>query len=104
MQWLADCKDTFDIIVLDPPTFSNSARMKDTLDVQRDHEFLVNSAMKCLTAEGVLIFSNNYKRFFLADSLYEKYQVKDITSRSVPVDFKRGKPHRCFEIRHRFSG
>ncbi|TCS42594.1 bifunctional 23S rRNA (guanine(2069)-N(7))-methyltransferase RlmK/23S rRNA (guanine(2445)-N(2))-methyltransferase RlmL [Reinekea marinisedimentorum] len=104
MQWLADCKDSFDIIVLDPPTFSNSARMKDTLDVQRDHEFLVNSAMNCLTAEGVLIFSNNYKRFHMADSLYEKYDVKDITNRSVPLDFKRSKPHRCFEVRHKFSG
>ncbi|TXR53553.1 bifunctional 23S rRNA (guanine(2069)-N(7))-methyltransferase RlmK/23S rRNA (guanine(2445)-N(2))-methyltransferase RlmL [Reinekea thalattae] len=102
MKWLAECKETFDIIVLDPPTFSNSARMTDTLDVQRDHEFLVESAMKCLTADGVLIFSNNYKKFYMDDALYEKFDVKDITARSVPNDFKRKKPHRCFEIRHKF--
>jgi len=103
MAWLKDCKDTFDLIVMDPPTFSNSARMSDTLDVQRDHEFLVNDAMQLLTADGVLLFSNNYKKFRLADELFEQYNVKDITNQSVPNDFKRGLPHRCFEIRHKFS-
>lgn len=103
MAWLKDCKDTFDIIVLDPPTFSNSARMKDTLDVQRDHEYLVSHAMKLLAADGVLIFSNNYRKFYMADSLYEQFDVKDITGKSVPNDFKRAKPHRCFEVRHKFG-
>lgn len=101
MQWLADCKDAYDLIVMDPPTFSNSARMKDTLDVQRDHEFLVNKAMSLLTHDGVLIFSNNYKKFHLDESLYEKYAVKDVSNQSVPKDFSRTKPHRCFEIRHK---
>lgn len=102
MAWLKDCKDTFDLIVMDPPTFSNSARMSDTLDVQRDHEYLVDKAMALLTADGVLIFSNNYKRFRLADEIYERYQVRDISNQSIPQDYKRGKPHRCFEIRHKF--
>lgn len=102
MAWLKDCDDTFDLIIMDPPTFSNSARMTDTLDVQRDHEFLVNEAMKLLTGDGVLIFSNNYKKFRLADELYENYSVKDVTNQSVPKDFARTRPHRCFEIRHKF--
>lgn len=101
LKWLEDCKDTFDLIVMDPPTFSNSARMKDTLDVQRDHEFLVTHAMKLLSADGVLVFSNNYKKFYMADELYKQFDIKDISNRSVPQDFKRKQPHRCFEIRHK---
>lgn len=101
LQWLADSKDTFDLIVMDPPTFSNSARMKETLDVQRDHEFLVNQAMRLLSKEGVMIFSNNYRKFYLDEHLYEQYSVTDVTQQSVPKDFSRAKPHRCFEIRHK---
>jgi 23S rRNA (guanine2445-N2)-methyltransferase / 23S rRNA (guanine2069-N7)-methyltransferase len=100
MKWLQEAKGVYDLIVLDPPTFSNSARMKDTLDVQRDHEFLVNECMRLLSNEGVLIFSNNYQRFKIADSLQQKYRIKDITKRSVPDDFARKAPHICFEIRH----
>lgn len=101
MAWLKDCKDTFDVIVMDPPTFSNSARMKDTLDVQRDHEALVLDAMALLSANGVLVFSNNYQRFRMDDAIYEQFDVKDVTSRSVPKDYSRKRPHRCFEIRHK---
>jgi 23S rRNA (guanine2445-N2)-methyltransferase / 23S rRNA (guanine2069-N7)-methyltransferase len=103
MQWLKDCKDTFDLIVMDPPTFSNSARMNDTLDVQRDHVFLVTEAMKCLSAHGELIFSNNYKKFFMDESLYDMFHIKDISNQSIPQDYKRKKPHRCFEIKHKLA-
>lgn len=101
MAWLKDCRDAFDLIVMDPPTFSNSARMSDTLDVQRDHEQLIADAMTLLSANGVLIFSNNYKKFHMAEAMYDQFQVTDITSRSVPKDFQRKRPHRCFEIRHK---
>ena len=100
MAWLKTANGRYDIIVLDPPTFSNSARMKDTLDVQRDHEFLVTECMRLLASDGVLIFSNNYQRFKMAASLGEKYQIKDISKRSIPEDFSRKAPHVCFEIRH----
>ena len=103
LQWLKDCKDTFDLIIMDPPTFSNSARMNDTLDVQRDHEFLVTEAMKCLSAHGELIFSNNYKKFFMDESLYDMFHIKDISNQSIPQDYKRKKPHRCFEIKHKLT-
>ncbi|MDO7640819.1 MAG: bifunctional 23S rRNA (guanine(2069)-N(7))-methyltransferase RlmK/23S rRNA (guanine(2445)-N(2))-methyltransferase RlmL [Reinekea forsetii] len=103
LTWLKDCKDAFDLIILDPPTFSNSARMTDTLDVQRDHESMINDAMQLLTAEGVLVFSNNARKFVLAEELKARFLIKDVTLRSVPNDFKRGLPHQCFEIRHRFA-
>ena len=99
LKWLEECKDSYDIIVMDPPTFSNSARMTDTLDVQRDHEFLVTNAMKSLSATGVLLFSNNYRKFFMSDAIYEMFDVKDVSNQSIGQDYKRKKPHRCFEIR-----
>lgn len=101
MKWLEETKNAYDLIVMDPPTFSNSARMKSTLDVQRDHDFLIESAMKALSAEGVLLFSNNFKKFKISDNVLEKFDVKDVTAQSVPQDFKRSKPHVCFEIRHK---
>ncbi len=101
LKWLRDNTETFDLIFMDPPTFSNSARMSETLDIQRDHEELVDLAMKSLAPEGVLIFSNNYRKFKLAESLSERYQVKDVTHLSVPEDFKRKRPHQCWHLRHR---
>ena len=99
LKWLADCRDTFDLIVMDPPTFSNSARMSETLDVQRDHEMLITNAMKSLSASGVLLFSNNYRKFFMDEKIYELFDVKDVSNLSIGPDYKRKKPHRCFEIR-----
>jgi 23S rRNA (guanine2445-N2)-methyltransferase / 23S rRNA (guanine2069-N7)-methyltransferase len=99
LKWLADCRDTFDLIVMDPPTFSNSARMSETLDIQRDHEMLITNAMKSLSASGVLLFSNNYRKFFMDEKIYELFDVKDVSNLSIGPDYKRKKPHRCFEIR-----
>ncbi|SEI75882.1 23S rRNA (guanine2445-N2)-methyltransferase / 23S rRNA (guanine2069-N7)-methyltransferase [Allopseudospirillum japonicum] len=100
IQWLKQNKQRFDIIFLDPPTFSNSKRMRETLDIQRDHVGLVELAMQSLEKDGVLIFSNNYRRFKIDENLIKKYQVKDISKSSIPEDFKRNTHiHVCFEIR-----
>ena len=63
LEWLKDNQKTFDLILLDPPTFSNSKRMDDFLDVQRDHVFLITSAMRHLSKNGVLIFCTNARKF-----------------------------------------
>ncbi len=101
MQWLAECKDTFDVIFCDPPTFSNSKDRQDFV-VQRDHVTLIRRAMKCLAQEGTLYFSCNFRRFVLDETLARDYEVKDITTWSIPPDFSRNQRiHYCFAIRHR---
>lgn len=100
MQWLRDTNQQFDLIFVDPPTFSNSKRMQGYFDVQAAHEELIDLAMKRLEPGGLLIFSNNFNRFKLEPSLCERYDVVDITQSSIPPDFERGKPiHHCWEFR-----
>ncbi|PHV12208.1 class I SAM-dependent methyltransferase [Chitinimonas sp. BJB300] len=86
----------FDLIVLDPPSFSNSAKMLDILDVQRDHVLLVQSCLKLLMPGGVLYFSNNFRGFELDYSL--KALCRDISAQSVPEDFRNRKIHHCFRF------
>ena len=91
----------FDLIVMDPPSFSNSKKMLDILDIQRDHKKLIDGAMNLLASGGILYFSNNLRSFVLDDSVSEQYAVKDISKQSVPDDFRNKKIHQCWEIRHR---
>ncbi len=101
LTWLNQQQESFDIIFLDPPTFSNSKRMLDTLDIQRDHSTLIKAAMRCLQKTGLLLFSCNYRKFKLDKDIISNLQVKNITDWSIPRDFRRpGKIHHCFEIRH----
>ncbi|MEH6443318.1 MAG: 23S rRNA (guanine(2445)-N(2))/(guanine(2069)-N(7))-methyltransferase, partial [Oceanospirillaceae bacterium] len=87
---------------MDPPTFSNSKRMQDVLDVQRDHVRLISSSMRLLRKDGLLIFSNNYRKFKLDYELLASYDVVEITARTIDPDFKRTTNiHKCFEIRHK---
>ncbi len=90
----------FDLAVMDPPSFSNSKKMADVLDVQRDHVKLIDGAMRLLASDGLLFFSNNLKGFVLDDGLMGRYRVRDVSRLSVPEDFRNGKIHQCWEIRH----
>lgn len=103
LAWLdAPAQETFDLIFLDPPTFSNSARMEGVLDVQRDHARLIEGCLKRLAPGGLLVFSTNAQRFVIDPALEARCEVRDITAATLPFDFA-GNPriHRCFEIRHR---
>ena len=102
-RWLfSQPENQFDLIFMDPPTFSNSKRMENTFDVQRDHELLIEGAMKLLRPEGVLIFSNNFRRFKLDEKVLAEFDVKNITPQTIDPDFARNpKIHQCFEIRHK---
>ena len=99
LEWLKKTRDRFDVIFLDPPSFSNSKRMTGTLDIQRDQLSLIESAMRLLNPEGILYFSTNLRQFKLAPQLSEKYKVKDITGETIDLDFKRNKTiHHCYMI------
>ncbi|MGC1183184.1 bifunctional 23S rRNA (guanine(2069)-N(7))-methyltransferase RlmK/23S rRNA (guanine(2445)-N(2))-methyltransferase RlmL [Legionella sp.] len=98
-EWLRITRDRFDVIFLDPPSFSNSKRMTDTLDIQRDHPVLIKAAMRLLNPGGVLYFSTNFRQFKLDPELTMKYSVQDISMQTIDQDFKRNsKIHYCFKI------
>lgn len=99
LGWLEDApSDSYDVILLDPPTFSNSKRMTDTFDVQRDHLPLLRATDRLLAPGGTLYFSNNAKRFKLDPQVAEFCDVREITDKTVPQDFKRSKPHQSWRI------
>jgi 23S rRNA (cytosine1962-C5)-methyltransferase len=88
----------FDLIVMDPPTFSNSKRMEDFLDIQRDHVRLINQCLQALTPGGTLYFSTNLRTFQLQADQINSTQIKDITRATTPFDFE-GKLFRwCYRI------
>ena len=89
----------FDLIVLDPPSFSNSKRMRETFDVQRDHVDLLRRTLSLLAPGGDLLFSNNRKGFRLDPGVSELANVAEITTRTVPQDFSRHTPHRCWQLK-----
>ncbi|WP_346797439.1 bifunctional 23S rRNA (guanine(2069)-N(7))-methyltransferase RlmK/23S rRNA (guanine(2445)-N(2))-methyltransferase RlmL [Halomonas sp. Bachu 37] len=103
-RWLETAGTQFDLIFMDPPTFSNSKKMRDTLDIQRDHPRLVELAMARLAPGGTLVFSNNQRRFRLDEALLQRYEVEDISARSFDPDFlRRTNLHHVFLLRHRES-
>nr|WP_300310751.1 bifunctional 23S rRNA (guanine(2069)-N(7))-methyltransferase RlmK/23S rRNA (guanine(2445)-N(2))-methyltransferase RlmL [Halomonas sp.] len=102
MRWLETANGEFDLIFMDPPTFSNSKKMDDTLDIQRDHPRLVRLAMARLAKGGTLVFSNNQRRFSLDAALDQEFVVEDISKKTFDPDFNRRPDlHYCFLIKHR---
>lgn len=90
--------NSYDLIILDPPTFSNSKRMESELDIQRDYIDIINKCMNALTDTGQLIFSTNYRGFKMDAGKINATSVKDITKQTTPFDFE-GKLRRvCYFI------
>ncbi len=105
VAWLRESKGTFDMIFVDPPTFSNTKKEKRVFDVQKDHLDLIKLAMSRLDASGVLFFSTNYKRFVLDFLLKDLFDIKDISKTTIPFDFSRSrKVHMCWEIKRKKVG
>lgn len=102
LQWLEDEEargPRFDLIFVDPPTFSNSKRMEGVLDVQRDHVGMIRRSLKLLRPSGRLVFSTNYTRFKLDEPALEDLNIEDITAQTIPKDFERhARIHRCFTV------
>lgn len=101
-SWIKDNTEQYDTIFIDPPTFSNSKKFQGTFDVQRDHPALINRAMNRLASGGVLYFSNNFSKFEIDERLKQRYDVTDITHKTIGFDFNIKKPiHKSFAIKHR---
>lgn len=90
---------SFDIIVMDPPTFSNSKMMKDILDIQRDHPKLINQCLEALSTGGVLYFSTNFKKFEIGSSNINSENITDITKATTPFDFEGKLNRKCYLIK-----
>ncbi len=99
LAWLGEQTRRFDLIFLDPPTFSSSKRMEVTFDVQRDHVPLVRAAARLLSADGLLVFSNNNRRFKMDREALADLNIEDITAQTIPRDFERNpRIHNCWKI------
>ncbi len=101
VDWLGKAEGKYDLIFMDPPSFSNSKKMEGVLDIQRDHVSLIENAMKLLTEEGVLVFSNNLRSFKLDEESLTDFAFSDVSARSIPKDFeRRQKIHKCWLMCH----
>jgi 23S rRNA (guanine2445-N2)-methyltransferase / 23S rRNA (guanine2069-N7)-methyltransferase len=101
VSWLQRAQGQYDVILLDPPSFSNSKSYDDSFDVQRDHAGLVAAVMALLRPDGCLYFSNNRRGFSLAEEVSEAFRCQDITPATLDRDFQRHRTiHRCWRITH----
>ena len=101
LQWLEKCDRQFDLIFVDPPTFSNSKRMEDSWDVQRDHIKLMHNLKRILRSNGTIVFSNNKRGFKMDfDALDELgLSAVEISAKTLPLDFERNKQiHNCWIV------
>ncbi len=100
LEWLESRPPVdYDLIFLDAPTFSNSKSMEKTLDIQRDHVRLIRGAARLLAPAGVLLFSTNFRRFKLDETIRADLIVDDISAKTIPPDFARNpRIHTCFRI------
>ena len=89
MVWIKSNQQKFDVIYMDAPSFSNSKRMEGTLDIQRDHVFLIKAAIKSLAAHGKLYFSTHLRTFKLDPAVHQLAKVIDLHSQTIDLDFKR---------------
>ncbi len=100
--WLSQHQQRYDLIFIDPPSFSNSKRMHNTWDVQRDHVALLREAKRCLAENGIIVFSNNLRSFKLDETEMRAmgFQIENISQQTLPEDFKRNpKIHQCWILK-----
>ncbi|MFA6238420.1 MAG: class I SAM-dependent methyltransferase [Bacteriovorax sp.] len=98
LDYLEQSVNKFDLIFLDPPTFSNSKKMEEDFEVERDQAFIIKHCLRLLNPGGTLYFSNNKRKFKLDPALSEFADVVDITEKSIPPDYRDRKIHHCFKI------
>ena len=98
LEFLARDTGPYDLAVLDPPTFSNSKKMRESFDVQRDHVALVNATLRRLAPGGVLWFSTNFRRFKLDAPALEASAIEDVSRETLPEDFPDPRTRFCWRM------
>jgi 23S rRNA (guanine2445-N2)-methyltransferase / 23S rRNA (guanine2069-N7)-methyltransferase len=88
----------FDLAVVDPPTFSNSKRLDEDWDIQRDHLELLNRSLDLMSPGGIVFFSTNFRRFKLAEAEIRSATIREISRQTVPPDFRNRRIHRCWKM------
>ncbi len=88
----------YDIVIIDPPTYSNSKRLDDDWNVQTGHADLLNATRKLLNADGVIYFSTNFRKFKLYEDQLSEFSIQEISKRTVPEDFRNRRIHRCWKL------
>ena len=100
LTWLQETDKVYDLILLDPPTFSNTKKAARIFDIQKDHGRLIAMAMARLEDSGLLLFSTNFRKFILDGNLQDEFDMREISNQTIPFDFERNKKiHKCWEIR-----
>jgi 23S rRNA (cytosine1962-C5)-methyltransferase/23S rRNA (guanine2445-N2)-methyltransferase / 23S rRNA (guanine2069-N7)-methyltransferase len=100
IDYLEKANTKFDLIFLDPPTFSNSKKLTEDFEVEKDHVKLIKQCLQILSPDGILYFSNNKRKFKLDPIVHTLAKVEDISSKTIPEDFRDQKIHHCFRITH----
>lgn len=100
LDYLDKTVNKFDLIFLDPPTFSNSKKMEDDFEVEKDQIILIKNCLRLLSPGGTLYFSNNKRKFKLDPTISEMAVIQDITDKTIPLDFRDRKIHHCYKITH----
>ena len=101
-EFLVDARNrgrTWDLVICDPPTFSNSKRTDSVFDVGRDQTPLLRTIRSVLAPEGQVVFSTNFKKFKLDEATFTGYEVEEISDKTVPQDFRDRRIHRCWWAR-----
>ncbi len=100
LSFLRSCppRPQFDLAVVDPPTFSNSKRLDEFWDIQRDHAELLSLLLARMSPGGVIYFSTNFRRFKLAEEVLAGVTIREISRQTVPPDFRNRRIHRCWRI------
>ena len=90
--------NSFDLTIIDPPTFSNSKRMKDILDIQRDHVELLNDVLAATVSGGIVYFSTNFTKFIIDTAAIKATEIKNITKATTPFDFEGKLKRWCYKL------
>lgn len=99
LKFLEEETELYDLIVIDPPTISRSKKMDQLFDIQEDYVFLISKALELLAPNGTLFFSTNSRKFHLDSERLPSCSIKEITDKTLPIDFHNKKIHRCWEIK-----
>lgn len=100
LKFLEEEKEKYDLIVVDPPTLSRSKKMDHLFDIQEDYILLLTQALKLLSPNGTLFFSTNFRKFNFVPKAFPQFSIREITDKTIPLDFHNQKIHRCWTFKH----